>query len=357
MNPGTNPFDKFNEQSRELLTASYQIVMEQHHANLEIEHLLLAMIRNKNGDAYHIFERLGIDLNILRGELQAELGDLPTQQPQANAFKGFSVSMYISFRLQKLFKQADIEREQRHETQINPEHLLLAVIADPDDKAAKVLARFGADREGILKAMTNIIEMPTSIKGRHGKVARETLETNILVEVDLDGDGKGQISTGIGFLDHMLTLFAKHAGLSLIVQAKGDLWIDDHHTVEDVGIALGQSLKQAFGEKVGIQRYGHAYVPMDETLVRTALDVSGRPFLVYEVEGLPEKVGQFDCQLIEEFWRAVTFNAGLTVHVDKLRGKNAHHILEAVFKSYAQALRDAARIVSDTLPSTKGKIE
>jgi|GEM_PF-56561 len=357
MNPGMNPFDKFNEQSREILTTSYQVLMELHHANLEVEHLLLAMLRDKGGEVYHIFERLGIDTNILRDKLLAEMSDLPTQQPQANAFKGFSVSMYITPRLQNLFKQADKERERLHETVVSPEHLLLAVTADPEDKTTKVLARFGADREGILKAMTTIIDMPASTKGRHGKVARETLETTILVEVDLDGDGKGQISTGIGFFDHMLTLFAKHAGLSLIIQAKGDLWIDDHHTVEDVGIALGQSLKQAFGDKVGIQRYGHAYVPMDETLVRTALDVSGRPFLVYEVEGLPEKVGQFDCQLIEEFWRAVTFNAGLTVHVDKLRGKNAHHILEAVFKSYAQALRDAARIVSDTLPSTKGKIE
>ena len=194
-------------------------------------------------------------------------------------------------------------------------------------------------------------------RNRRGRVARETLETNIVVELNLDGDGSSQVSTGIGFLDHMLTLFAKHAGLTLLVQAKGDTWIDDHHTVEDVGIALGQTLKQAFGDKIGLQRYGHAYVPMDETLVRTALDISGRPFLVYEVEGLPEKVGQFDCQLIEEFWRAVSFNAGLTVHVDKLRGKNAHHILEAVFKSYAQALRDAARITGTSLPSTKGKIE
>lgn len=194
-------------------------------------------------------------------------------------------------------------------------------------------------------------------KVRRGRVARETLETNVLVEVDLDGDGSSQVSTGVGFLDHMLTLFAKHAGLTLLIQAKGDTWIDDHHTVEDVGISLGQALKQAFGDKVGIQRYGHAYVPMDEALIRTALDISGRPFLVYEVEGLPEKVGQFDCQLIEEFCRAVTFNAGLTVHVDKLRGKNPHHILEGVFKSYAQALRQAVRITSTSLPSTKGKIE
>lgn len=192
---------------------------------------------------------------------------------------------------------------------------------------------------------------------RRGRVVRETLETNILIEIDLDGDGTSQIGTGVGFLDHMLTLFAKHAGLTLLVQAKGDTWIDDHHVVEDVGIALGQALKQAFGDKVGLQRYGHAYVPMDETLVRTALDISGRPFLVYKVKGLPEKVGQFDCQLIEEFCRALSFNAGLTVHVDKIRGKNPHHILEAIFKSYAQALREAACITGTTLPSTKGKIE
>lgn len=192
---------------------------------------------------------------------------------------------------------------------------------------------------------------------RKAQIVRSTLETNIDVEVSLDGDGSSQIATGIGFFDHMLTLFAKHANLTLLIKAKGDTWIDDHHTVEDVGIALGQALRQAFGDKIGINRYGHAYVPMDETLVRTALDISGRPFLVYEVEGLPEKVGQFDCQLIEEFWRAVSFNAGLTVHVDKIRGKNAHHILEAIFKSFAQALREAVKITGTTLPSTKGKIE
>ena len=192
---------------------------------------------------------------------------------------------------------------------------------------------------------------------RGAKIARNTLETNIEVEVTLDGDGTSQISTGIGFFDHMLTLFAKHANFTLTVKAKGDNWIDDHHTVEDVGITLGQALRQAFGDKIGINRYGHAYVPMDETLVRTALDISGRPFMVYEVEGLPEKVGQFDCQLIEEFWRAVSFNAGLTVHVDKIRGKNAHHILEAIFKSFAQALREAIKITGTSLPSTKGKLE
>ncbi|WP_342395946.1 imidazoleglycerol-phosphate dehydratase HisB [Candidatus Chlorohelix sp.] len=192
---------------------------------------------------------------------------------------------------------------------------------------------------------------------RRGRIQRETLETSILIELNLDGDGKCTVSTGVGFFDHMLTLFAKHANLTLNIKAKGDTWIDDHHTVEDVGIALGQALKQAFGDKVGIQRYGHAYVPMDETLVRTALDISGRPFLVYEVEGLSDKVGQFDCQLIEEFCRAVAFNAGLTLHIDKIRGKNSHHILEAVFKSFAQALRESARIVSDSLPSTKGVIE
>lgn len=192
---------------------------------------------------------------------------------------------------------------------------------------------------------------------RRGQVGRDTLETNVKVEILLDGEGNSQIATGIGFLDHMLTLFAKHANVNLVVEAKGDTWIDDHHTVEDVGITLGQALKQSFGDKIGIQRYGHAYVPMDETLVRTALDISGRPFLVYEVEGLPEKVGQFDCQLVEEFFRAVSFNAGLTVHIDKIRGKNSHHILEAIFKSFAQALRQAAKITGTSLPSTKGKIE
>lgn len=192
---------------------------------------------------------------------------------------------------------------------------------------------------------------------RYSRQARDTYETKVLVEVDLDGDGSSEVKTGVGFLDHMLTLFAKHAGFKLTVQAQGDTWIDDHHTVEDVGITLGKALREAFGDKVGIQRYGHAYVPMDEALVRSVVDVSGRPFLVYNVENLPEKVGQFDCQLIEEFCRAVVFNAGLTVHIDALRGKNPHHVLEGVFKSFAQALRDAARITGTALPSTKGKIE
>jgi imidazoleglycerol-phosphate dehydratase len=194
-------------------------------------------------------------------------------------------------------------------------------------------------------------------KLRWAKVVRKTNETDIIVELELDGDGSSQISTGIGFFDHMLTAFAKHSGIRLFLQAKGDTWIDDHHTVEDTGIALGQAIKQALGDKVGIQRYGHAYVPMDEAMVRTALDISGRPFLVYEIGDLPEKVGQFDCQLVEEWCRAITFNAGLTVHVDKIRGKNPHHILEAIFKSYAQALKQGLRVVSNTLPSTKGMLE
>ena len=194
-------------------------------------------------------------------------------------------------------------------------------------------------------------------KFRWGKVARETLETKINIEMSLDGEGKTLIDSGVGFLDHMLILFAKHAGISLELKAQGDTWIDDHHTVEDTGIALGQALKQAFGDKIGIQRYGHSYVPMDEALVRTALDISGRPFLVYQVEGLPEKVGQFDCELVEEFMRALTYNAGISAHIDTIRGKNGHHILEAVFKSYGQALREAVRIVGNTIPSTKGIIE
>ncbi len=189
---------------------------------------------------------------------------------------------------------------------------------------------------------------------RQKRVQRITNETQITVEIDLDGSGASQISTGIGFLDHMLTAFAKHSGFDLTVAAVGDTHIDDHHTSEDVAITLGQAFKEALGDKIGIARYGHSFLPMDETLVRTALDISNRPYYIYNVSGLNPKVGSFDTELIGEFWRAFALNAGITLHIDLLRGAIQHHIVESIFKSLALALKGAVRIVGRDVPSTKG---
>lgn len=189
---------------------------------------------------------------------------------------------------------------------------------------------------------------------RQKRLERNTKETRITVELDLDGTGVGHISTGIGFFDHMLTSVAKHSGFDLTVDAVGDTHIDDHHTTEDVGITLGLAFREALGDKTGIARYGHSYLPMDEVLVRTALDISNRPYFIYNVPGLHPKVGTFDTELIGEFWRAFAFNAGITLHIDLLRGSVQHHILEAVCKSMALSLREAVRIVGRDVPSTKG---
>jgi imidazoleglycerol-phosphate dehydratase len=185
---------------------------------------------------------------------------------------------------------------------------------------------------------------------------RQTAETTIHITLNLDGTGTAAVSTGVPFLDHMLTLFARHGRFDLTVEASGDTHIDDHHTTEDIGIVLGQAFRQAIGDKHGIARYGHAYVPMDEALVRTALDFSGRPFCVYDVPVAPAKVGTFDTELVEHFCSSFAFHAMLTLHVDRIRGANSHHILEAVFKSLAIALHHATRIVRDDLPSTKGAL-
>lgn len=179
--------------------------------------------------------------------------------------------------------------------------------------------------------------------GRTAKVERRTKETEILIELDLDGKGEARINTGIGFFDHMLELFAKHGLFNLTVQAKGDLAVDAHHTVEDIGIVFGQVLQNALGMKESIRRYGAAYVPMDETLARTVLDLGGRPFLVYDVKVASEKVGEMDAQLAEEFFRAIAFNSGMNLHIKVFYGVNNHHILEAVFKSFARALDEATR--------------
>ncbi len=192
---------------------------------------------------------------------------------------------------------------------------------------------------------------------RSAQQSRQTQETDIRVDLDLDGQGTSEIQTGVGFLDHMLTLLAKHAGFNLTVQASGDLQIDAHHTVEDVGIVIGQTLARALGDKRGINRYGSALIPMDEALLEAVVDCSGRPFFVYNVNLYSPQVGDFETQLAEEFFRALAFNAGLTLHLSCRYGKNDHHIIEGLFKALARALAVAVRIDSrrqNQIPSTKG---
>lgn len=178
---------------------------------------------------------------------------------------------------------------------------------------------------------------------RTASIERETSETAIKVTLDIDGSGQSQINTGIGFFDHMLILFSKHGLFDLVAEAKGDLYVDGHHTVEDMGIVLGQVLARALGDKAGIKRYGTAFVPMDEALAMVSLDISGRPYLVFEAVLPSERVGQFDSELTEEFFRALSIHAGLTLHVRLLSGKNTHHIIEAIFKAFGRALAEATR--------------
>ena len=195
---------------------------------------------------------------------------------------------------------------------------------------------------------------------RQATIARATSETNIRLTLDLDGRGSADISTGVGFFDHMLTALARHGLLDLTVAAKGDLHIDDHHTVEDVGIVLGQALRQALGDKRGIRRYGQCLLPMDEALAEAAIDISGRPFLAWSVPFQRPKIGTFDTELVEEFFRAFAFNAGITLHVTLKTGSNAHHVAEACFKAVARALRMAVEMDPRTageIPSTKGSLE
>lgn len=192
---------------------------------------------------------------------------------------------------------------------------------------------------------------------REASVHRQTSETEINVSVNLDGAGARAISTGIGFFDHMLDQLARHSMMNLTVEAEGDLHIDDHHTVEDTGIALGQALVAALGDKTGIRRYGSCLLPMDDALVRTALDFSGRPFFVWNVDLPTAKIGNFDTELAREFFQALSTHGGLTLHIDMLHGLNSHHIVEATFKSVARALREAMEIdprAGDQIPSTKG---
>ena len=194
---------------------------------------------------------------------------------------------------------------------------------------------------------------------RTATIARTTKETAITVTVDLDGTGRSAMATGVGFFDHMLDQLARHSLMDVSVDATGDRHIDDHHTVEDVGIALGQAIRQALGDRAGIARYADALLPMDECLTRAAIDVSGRPFLVFRTEFARPKIGTFDTELVREFFQALAVNAGLTLHVETLYGSNAHHIAESCFKAVARALKAAIAIderQGGAIPSTKGSL-
>ena len=194
---------------------------------------------------------------------------------------------------------------------------------------------------------------------RKGAISRKTNETAIEAAVDLDGAGKADVSTGVGFFDHMLDQLARHSLIDMTIRAEGDRHVDDHHTVEDVGIALGQALAQALGDKRGISRFADCLTPMDETLTRVALDVSGRPFLVFRVEFPTEKIGAFDVELVREFFQALGVHAGLTLHIETLYGANSHHIAESCFKGAARALGAALAIdqrQGQRVPSTKGAL-
>lgn len=189
---------------------------------------------------------------------------------------------------------------------------------------------------------------------RKADVRRSTKETQIEISVEFDGKGRNSISTGIGFFDHMLAAFSVHSGISMNISVKGDLYVDGHHTVEDTGIVLGQAFAMALGDKSGINRYGTAYIPMDESLGFCSLDISNRPFLVFNAEFTNERIGEFDCCLAEEFFRAFAFNAGITLHIGVPYGSNDHHKCEAVFKAVAHALKTAAAENGSGTLSTKG---
>jgi imidazoleglycerol-phosphate dehydratase len=191
---------------------------------------------------------------------------------------------------------------------------------------------------------------------RTAEIQRQTGETEVTVRLDLDGSGRSDVETGIPFLDHMLDLLARHGRFDLTVQATGDLEVDAHHTTEDIGIVLGDAVRRALGDKRGIARYGHAYAPMDEALVRCVLDLSGRPYSVFEVPLPATRVGTLDTELVEHFCQSLAFHGAMNLHLDLIRGRNTHHIVEAVFKSLALALHEATCIVRDDLPSTKGTL-
>ncbi len=191
---------------------------------------------------------------------------------------------------------------------------------------------------------------------RQANQRRETKETTVAVALVVDGGGAAKVDTGIPFFDHMLEQLGKHAGFDLVIDAKGDLNVDLHHTVEDVGIVLGGTLREALDDKRGVRRFANALVPLDEALVQVAVDLSGRPFLVYDVDPVSEWIGTFDPQLAEEFWKGFVDGARLTLHVRSVSGKNGHHVIEASFKGVARALRDAVKIEGADVPSTKGTL-
>lgn len=192
---------------------------------------------------------------------------------------------------------------------------------------------------------------------RKAEIVRDTKETKIRLALNLDGEGSYKADTGIGFFDHMMTLFACHSGFDFTVRCEGDTRVDGHHSVEDIGIVLGKALVQALGDKVGIKRYASVTIPMDESLATVTVDVSGRPFLVFNADGMSGKVGDFDIELVEEFFRAVANYGGLTLHINLHYGSNSHHKIEAIFKAFARALSEAVKIVGNTLPSSKGVLE
>ncbi len=192
---------------------------------------------------------------------------------------------------------------------------------------------------------------------RQSEISRKTGETDVLIALDLDGTGEYAIDTGVGFLNHMLELFARHGRFNLRVTCKGDTWVDDHHSTEDIGIALGQAFDKALGDRKGITRYGSMLLPMDESLIESAVDISGRGMLAYGLDIPTEKVGTFDTELVEDFFQAFAQNARCTLHIRQLAGRNSHHIIEGAFKSVARSLRAAVKIDPDTageIPSTKG---
>ncbi len=192
---------------------------------------------------------------------------------------------------------------------------------------------------------------------RKASIERNTNETKIKLSINLDGKGTYNVNTGLGFFDHMMTLFACHSGFDFCVDCQGDIRVDGHHSVEDIGIVLGKAVAEALGDKVGIKRYASVTIPMDESLANVTMDISGRPFLVYNAEGMTGKVGDFDIELVEEFFRAVSNYGGITLHINLLYGSNNHHKIEAIFKAFARALKEASTIVSDKLPSSKGVLE
>ncbi|PET58423.1 imidazoleglycerol-phosphate dehydratase [Bacillus sp. AFS001701] len=189
---------------------------------------------------------------------------------------------------------------------------------------------------------------------RTSTIKRTTNETSITLEINLDGSGNSDISTGVGFLDHMLTLFSFHSGIDLTIECKGDIEVDDHHTTEDIGLALGQALLSALGNKKGVNRYGSSYVPMDEALARVVVDFSGRPYLIYDAKFEREKVGMLDTQNVKEFFKSVSNESKMNCHMDVLYGENDHHKVEALFKAFGRAVKEACKIVSTEIPSTKG---